>query len=280
VTPPHGWLPRLVALDIDGTLCAEAGESGVETIRPAVRAALSAARVAGAHVVLCSGRTMLAVARFVAALGGWPGPAICSNGAVWLDGSGAVLRQQVFELASCVGVLQRSLPGAVFAAEEVGLGNRATATFHDFAFAGHNRLVDVAELIATPTTRLTVNWPGRSVDELAAALTVAELADIQYSVFGPDAWMVASPAGVTKGSALEELRIHLGVSAADTLAIGDGTNDLEMLAWAAHGVAMGQASAAVRAVADEVTAPVHEDGAALVLDRWFGSGTESGAVSG
>jgi Cof subfamily protein (haloacid dehalogenase superfamily) len=274
-----------VALDIDGTLCTngEGGEGGAEIIAPAVRAALSAARAAGTRVVLCSGRSMLAVARFVAVLGGWDGPAICSNGAVWLDaGSGAVLRQRVFELAGCVGVLRQSLPGAVFAAEEVGLGNRATAMFHDFAFAGQNRLVDVAELTATPTTRLTVNWPGRSADELAEVLIAGEvdtgLADIQYSVFGPEAWMVATPAGVTKGSALEELRVQLGVPATDTLAIGDGTNDLEMLAWAAHGVAMGQAPAAVRAVADEVTAPVHEDGAALVLNRWFG--TDSGLISG
>ena len=38
-----------------------------------------------------------------------------------------------------------------------------------------------------------------------------------------------------------------------------------MLEWAARGVAMGQAPDEVKAAADEVTAPIDDDGAALVL---------------
>ena len=49
------------------------------------------------------------------------------------------------------------------------------------------------------------------------------------------------------------------------LAIGDGRNDLEMLRWAARGVAMGQAPAEVKEAADEVTGSVLEDGAAAAL---------------
>jgi len=77
------------------------------------------------------------------------------------------------------------------------------------------------------------------------------------------------PADVTKGSALEELRVSLGISSDDTLAIGDGSNDVEMLRWAACGIAMGQAPATVQAAADEVTATVLEDGAAQALSRFF-----------
>jgi hydroxymethylpyrimidine pyrophosphatase-like HAD family hydrolase len=54
------------------------------------------------------------------------------------------------------------------------------------------------------------------------------------------------------------------------LAVGDGRNDLEMLRWAGHGVAMGHAPAEVQDVADEVTGTFEEDGCAAVLDRWFG----------
>jgi hydroxymethylpyrimidine pyrophosphatase-like HAD family hydrolase len=46
-------------------------------------------------------------------------------------------------------------------------------------------------------------------------------------------------------------------------------NDLEMLRWAGHGVAMANAHPALFAVADEVTAPNSEDGVAQVLERWF-----------
>ena len=46
----------------------------------------------------------------------------------------------------------------------------------------------------------------------------------------------------------------LGVDAADVVAFGDMPNDLEMLRWAGHGVAMGNAHPALLDVADEVTA--------------------------
>ena len=43
-------------------------------------------------------------------------------------------------------------------------------------------------------------------------------------------------------------------------------NDVEMLQWAARGVAMGNAPEEVKAVADEVTADVYDDGLVLVLN--------------
>jgi hydroxymethylpyrimidine pyrophosphatase-like HAD family hydrolase len=92
-------------------------------------------------------------------------------------------------------------------------------------------------------------------------------AELSFAV--REAWLTAVPANVSKGSALDELVTQLGVEASDALAIGDGSNDVEMLKWAGLGVAMGQAPAHVRAVADEVAPTVLEDGAAQVLDRFF-----------
>jgi hydroxymethylpyrimidine pyrophosphatase-like HAD family hydrolase len=46
-------------------------------------------------------------------------------------------------------------------------------------------------------------------------------------------------------------------------------NDVAMLRWSGHGVAMANAHADVLAAADEVTAPNSEDGVAQILERWF-----------
>lgn len=73
-------------------------------------------------------------------------------------------------------------------------------------------------------------------------------------------------AGVNKGSALRWLCGHLGVDAADTMAFGDGDNDAEMLRAAGDGVAMGNASDAVKACADHVTATCDEAGVAAYLE--------------
>ena len=53
--------------------------------------------------------------------------------------------------------------------------------------------------------------------------------------------------------------------------LADQRNDLEMLRWAARGVAMGNAPDEVKAAADEVTGDVLEDGLADVLDSLTGS---------
>jgi hydroxymethylpyrimidine pyrophosphatase-like HAD family hydrolase len=66
-----------------------------------------------------------------------------------------------------------------------------------------------------------------------------------------------------------EVARRLEVAAADVVAFGDMPNDLEMLRWAGHGVAMGNAHPALLEIADEVTATNADDGLAVVLERWF-----------
>jgi hydroxymethylpyrimidine pyrophosphatase-like HAD family hydrolase len=71
-----------------------------------------------------------------------------------------------------------------------------------------------------------------------------------------------------KGVALAMLADHLGIAQEQTLAIGDGSNDLALLRWAGIGVAMGQAHPEVHAHADYVTRTLAEDGVAAALERF------------
>ncbi|HEY2701405.1 MAG TPA: HAD-IIB family hydrolase [Pseudonocardiaceae bacterium] len=273
MTIPAQWQPRLIAIDIDGTLALEATDitkTGQEGISQPVRDALGAAVAAGAQVVLCSGRTAFGVRPFLTSLHLSTGWAICSNGAVMLDASsGEVVRTTNFDPAEPARVLRKLIPDAVFIAEQVGVGNRATVGFDVTSFFGATTVVDFDELVSHHTPRMSVLWPGHDYPDMAELVAGVEIPGVHYSLDHGDACLMATPTGVTKGSALETLRIELGIAAQDTMAIGDGFNDVEMLAWAAHGVAMGQAPEQVRAVADEVTAPVTEDGLALALRRWF-----------
>ncbi|MEI2827929.1 MAG: HAD-IIB family hydrolase [Dermatophilaceae bacterium] len=91
------------------------------------------------------------------------------------------------------------------------------------------------------------------------------LHEVSYAV-GWTAWLDINPEGVSKGSALELLRRRLEVEPGDTVAVGDQRNDIEMLRWAARGVAMGNAPDEVKAAADEVTGDVHTAGLADVLE--------------
>ena len=66
--------------------------------------------------------------------------------------------------------------------------------------------------------------------------------------------------GVNKALGVRALCEHLGADIADTIAFGDGGNDVSMLGAVHTGVAMGNAGEALKAVADVVTDPIDEDG--------------------
>jgi len=68
------------------------------------------------------------------------------------------------------------------------------------------------------------------------------------------------PVSSGKGSSITKILRHFGLCSARALAFGDSYNDLELLQAVGTGVAMGNAAAALKAVADDVCAPVSEDG--------------------
>lgn len=76
-------------------------------------------------------------------------------------------------------------------------------------------------------------------------------------------------AGVSKGKALEALVNHLGISLAEVIAIGDGSNDIPLLSTAGLAIAMGNATDTVKAVADHVTEDVDHSGLAKAIERFL-----------
>lgn len=69
-----------------------------------------------------------------------------------------------------------------------------------------------------------------------------------------------SPANITKARAIEALLSYLGCDNKDTIAFGDAKVDIPMLQYCALGVAMGNGSEDIKAVADYVTDDVECDG--------------------
>lgn len=254
-----------MALDIDGTITGV----GSNDISPAVQAAITRVAEHGTHLVLCTGRSLVGTTPVAEQLP-MISTAISSNGAVWWDPKDReVTKRTTFEPGPTIKTLQALLPGAVFAVELTGVGNLSLGRFLPDDLWGTTTDATFDELAATPTARLVMRWLDHTPQELQFAVRELELPGVAWHVDHTDAWLTVVPPDVTKGAALEELRAQLDISPDDTLAIGDGTNDLHMLRWAARGIAMGQAPATVQEAADEVTATVLEDGAAQALDRFF-----------
>ncbi len=68
------------------------------------------------------------------------------------------------------------------------------------------------------------------------------------------------PADGGKGEGVRQILSYYHLDRSAALAFGDGENDMEMLQAVGHGVAMGNASEALKAVADDICPPVSQDG--------------------
>ena len=77
------------------------------------------------------------------------------------------------------------------------------------------------------------------------------------------------PRGSSKSVGIDKMLEHFGIALDETMAFGDGGNDISMLQHAGIGVAMGNAGDEVKKVADYVTSSVDEDGVINAL-RHFG----------
>src|SRR5690606_27165501 len=76
------------------------------------------------------------------------------------------------------------------------------------------------------------------------------------------------PKNVSKAVAAKELINYLGLRREQVVSLGDQYNDIELLAWAGMGIAMGDAPSEVAEAARVVTLSCAEDGAAIALEQY------------
>jgi Cof subfamily protein (haloacid dehalogenase superfamily) len=268
--------PQLIASDVDGTLLSPLEEVTKRTI-----SVIRRATAAGVPFVLVSGRPPRWIPP-VARAAGLTGYAICANGAILYD----IAQDEVVAvhglldpllLHDVAAALETALPGCRLAAERIGTSavdpdvtNFAIEPdYHNPWGNGEGKTTPRAEVLGHPAVKLLVSMRGMSSDEMATAARALldDAVDITYSA--NTGLIEVAAHGITKATGLAEVAERYGVAPARTIAFGDMPNDLEMLRWAGHGVAMANAHPALLDVADEIAGPNSEDGVAQVLERWF-----------
>jgi hydroxymethylpyrimidine pyrophosphatase-like HAD family hydrolase len=200
-------------------------------------------------------------------------PTVCANGAVLYDPVSDTVRDArplaPEVLAEVCGRLRRDVPGAVFAVEidggrrmrhESGYQVRAEL---DVALVGTAELPD---LLAEPAVKLLVRGVGMDGDAFAAEVAALTAGLVEVTHSSHSALVELSARGVTKATGLRVAAGEYGVPPARVLAFGDMPNDLPMLAWAGHGVAVANAHPAVLAAARETTGSHADDGVAAYLE--------------
>lgn len=261
---------RLVATDLDGTLL-----RSDRTISARTADVLARVRADGGEVVLVTGRPVRWLSTVYAQLRGPLPLAICANGAVVYDPEAdSILRTDPMgpqRLADVCARLRDEVPGVSFAVEIADSREmRHEAAYPrrlDIEDPGVRVITSPGELLRLPAVKLLVRAGERDSDEFAAlvAACVGGLAEATHS--SASGLVEISAVGVTKAAGLSWLCERLDVPAAEVVAFGDMPNDVPMLAWAGHGVAVANAHPAVKEAADEMTLSNDEDGVAEYLSR-------------
>ena len=268
-------LPALIASDVDGTLL-----NDEEQISPRTRAAVHAAVDQGVQFVLATGRPPRWIKPVVDALGLAP-MAVCANGAVIYDpSSDQIVSARTLSadtLRELAEIATRVIPGAGLAVERVGRSAHDAATPQFVSSPGYehawlnpdNTEVSVEDLLSAPAVKLLIRKAGARSADMATVLTehIGLQGDLTYST--NNGLIEVVPLGISKATGIEELTRPLGLAAEDVVTFGDMPNDIPMLRWAGHGVAMGNAHPEAAAAADEITARNNDHGVARVLERWW-----------
>lgn len=260
---------RLVALDLDDTILRRD-----LTCSPRVKEAIQAVKEAGVLVTLATGRMFQSTLPYAQELG-ITLPLICYQGALVQDPvSKEVIFHRPVPLEMARQVIQRvrrwSLHINAYVDDElyVEKASPEAERYVQIARVPLHVVGDFLSFLTAPPTKLVIVSEEATIDRAMQELRAVFGQSLYITKSLPMFCEIAHP-GCNKGVALSMLASHLGVSREETIALGDGLNDLEMIQWAGLGIAMGNAPPEVKAAAQRVTGTVQEDGAAQVLEDIF-----------
>jgi Cof subfamily protein (haloacid dehalogenase superfamily) len=271
------FVPKLIALDLDGTLLNEAGRVTDDAV-----SAIARVTRAGHRVVLATGRPPEMAFPVTTMLAGFVTHIVGGNGSIIStfpetpDGDPELVHLVGFALTDAMDIVRhlRSVDsGFGFAlasdagfAHEPGFAELMPAAVHN------NSVADVTTIGGTTAFKLLAFHRTKSVHNLLnrlptliEELLLAEAAGFAVSHLGADAVEIG-PAEADKCTGLQWLCTDLGVPQADVIAVGDEWNDLTMLEWAGRGVAMGNADQRVQAAANETIGANTDEGIADFLN--------------
>jgi Cof subfamily protein (haloacid dehalogenase superfamily) len=261
---------RVVASDFDRTLV----WTDV-TLRPRTIAAMRRAHAVGVPVVVVTGRMVKSV-RQALEPAGLAAPVIAYQGAVVADENGTWLRHEPIpiELArEIIGVLaDEGHSPNVYVDDELYVAAETPAAH---AYAELNRIDfhvvgPLLDWLAAPPTKLVCVGDPPVLDELEPRMKAhfGKRAHIAKSL---PHFLEFAKANVTKGAGMDFLAGHLGFTKSETIAFGDGENDLELVEWPDYGIAVANAHERVKALARWVCPSAEDEGVAQVLEALLDS---------
>lgn len=259
-------MKHAVFFDIDGTLWDEhmqVPQSTAEAIREL--------RIRGDYAFLCSGRSRAAI-RSEKLLNEIGFDGIIAGCGTYIEYQGDVIFEKLIaaeELKRTLGILEKYHIPAILEGSEYLYADRA-------AFGNDPYIDYLSSMLGGGFKTAKEGLSCGRVNKLSADYTRGdvegmkrELSGEYEMVFHEKRIVELLPKGYSKASGIQRICEHLEIAHQNTYAFGDSANDIEMLRYVQHGIAMGNGTDDAKEAADYVTVDIREDGIQAGL-KYFG----------
>ncbi len=261
-------MSTLVVTDLDGTLWGESMD-----VHPKTSAAIAELKRQEIPILVATGRREVS-ARFGLDRNKLSFPSVLLNGALGIDlATGQRFHEQGFtqdQVAEVVEILQAAgiAPCAYTADGRIRHDGSPTTNPRHIR---ETRMYYTKGLPGPEDSVVGFSMLGMTHDELAPGVQALEASDAAETIFYKDGlfagWsLMVQPAGVSKQVGIEAYVEHADLKPTKVIAIGDGSNDLEMLAAADVAVGCSGGNEGALALADVVVPHPDEGGWAQLLD--------------
>jgi Cof subfamily protein (haloacid dehalogenase superfamily) len=258
---------HIIAIDLDGTLL-----TPQKLITPRTHQALYQAAERGMLIVIATGQT-LQVLRHTCADLPLTAPQVIENGAIIADiQSGAILHERLLPTEHILPILDTlralGLHRAYHTRQYVYVDNGTprARNWYQPPITPPIEVADVASIYPQPCIKIVGIGGADTLREKRRELERIFSGKVYVTQSSFDLVELLHP-HVSKGDALRVIAADLAIPPEEVVAIGDNHNDIGMLRFAGLGVAMGNAHAEVKEIADFVTLSNAEDGVAVVIEE-------------
>ncbi len=258
---------RLVIVDLDGTLLNSQHQISVRS-----QEALAVLNQKKIPVVISTGRSLHGTLKiFDFHESSWPHPVSMYNGAMIARGKSTLheiaLKHDIVARAIKVS-LDHGFSVCLQSKDQVFIDDPNHQLLRSYNLARFQpTIVDNLFDVTARILKVTVlGEPKLVLDFLAQCQQSEYLRDFSV-VAGSTNLVDFTAVSATKKTSAEWLSFYLGVASEEIMAIGDQSNDLEMIRWAGVGVAMGNAIDAVKEVANFISKDNDADGVVYALEQ-------------
>lgn len=263
---------KMIILDLDDTLLRNDG-----TISARTKAALKRIQADGMKVVLASGRPTFAI-RSIAdelELKKYGGYIISFNGAR-IESCEA--EKEIYS----ANIKKENVHELYNLSKEYGAFIQTYSNIHIIASEA-NEYTDIEKQITGMDIIIPEDFKAYVCEDVVKVIVLQEpsrlkeiearwkpiIGDRMYMTISKPFFLEFMNSNVDKGKSILRLAGQLGIYAEEIIAIGDSYNDISMIKMAGLGVAMQNAAASVKEIADYITDDNEHDGVAKVIDKFI-----------